>query len=364
MMISNSELDLLKKVVSLPTAPFAEDAVQKFIKKWAVENDFLIKSDRKGNILLEYPGKGKQKSQPLVLQAHMDHPGFSFLCRKGKKAQAWFMGGVAEQYFAGQTAVFYPENQPSVRAKVQSALKNADTGFTHCKLQLESPVDIPVGTLGMWDLPIWRKSGDTLTLRVADDLVGVASVLITLLRLKSAGSSKRTLGLLTRAEEVGFIGAVAAAKSGLIDKNYPVLGIETSKAQINTPLGSGVVVRVADRISVFEPLLTMGLRNTAERLKNSLSDNFNYTAAVMPGGSTESTMLRLLGYRTCAVCLPLGNYHNMGKNKISGEKINLNDLNSLIFLLTQTACSSDWLSGEKELKKRLTDNYNKKKSFL
>ncbi len=364
MKLSQTELSLFRDIVSLPTAPFFEKAVQSFVKDWASRSCILYKEDRSGNILLEYKGKGRQKLAPWVLQAHMDHPGFVCMASQGRIAQAVFMGGVSDEYFQGSKVSFLPENGPAVNAEVTSVTRNKENGFLDCTLLIEQAVSLRSGTVGMWAVPVWKKSGDILSLRAADDLAGTASVLLALQRLVQTSAPRRALALLTRAEEVGFIGAIAATKSGIIDKAYPVLGIETSKAQKNTPLGSGVVIRVGDKMSIFDAELSMHLKRVAEYEQAKYPCQFNYTVAVMPGGSTESTALALSGYRTCAVCLPLGNYHNMAKKGISCEKISISDLNSLVSLLTSVTQYSVPNRTKAQLVQSYNNNYKIRRKYL
>lgn len=366
MQTKEQELNTLKDIVSLPTAPFKEHYVQSYIREFAANHNFGLKTDKYGNILLHYPGTGKQNNTPWVIQAHMDHPGFTFLSRKGKKAKAVFWGGVDVSYFKGTSMVFLPEGAKPVKGTIASVKKDPDLGCINCNIDLERPVDIQEGTLGMWNLPTWRQAGDNLTLRVADDLVGTASVLLTLLRLKNKKAKCSCYGMLARAEECGFIGSAAAVKTRLLDKEWPVLGIETSKAQPASPLGSGVVIRLGDRLSLFDSQLCSALRCAAEKLTADKSQpDFKYTMNVMPGGATESTLFQLHGYKTCAVCLPLGNYHNMSPKAIAGEKINLNDFYSLLALLEiVTQSDSTGNAANKKLKKALDDIYKKRSSNL
>ena len=366
MITKQQELDALKDIVSLPTAPFREHHVQNYIREFAAAHNFTLKSDKYGNILLHYPGTGKQKADPWVIQAHMDHPGFTFVSRRGKKAKAVFWGGVDVSYFKGTTMAFLPEDSKPVKGTITSAKKDPELGCINCNIDLEAPTDIPEGTLGMWNLPAWRQSGDNLTLRVADDLAGTASVLLTLLRLKNKKAKQACYGLLTRAEECGFIGSAAAVKTRLLDKQWPILGIETSKAQPTSPLGSGVVIRLGDRLSLFDSQLCSALRNSAEQLKADKScKDFKFTMNVMPGGATESTLFQLHGYKTCAVCLPLGNYHNMSPKAIAGEKINTNDFFSLLDLLESTTQSNPASNtASKKLKNTLDTLYNKRSPNL
>ncbi|MCZ7620442.1 MAG: hypothetical protein M5U32_19820 [Myxococcota bacterium] len=54
----------------------------------------------------------------------------------------------------------------------------------------------------------------------------------------------------------------------------------------------------------------------------------------MDGGACEATAYQLYGYRCAAMCLPLGNYHNMGDRgrtpRIVAETIRLSDLVGLV----------------------------------
>ena len=65
--------------------------------------------------------------------------------------------------------------------------------------------------------------------------------------------------LFTRAEEIGFMGAFEALRHKTIPKKACVLSLECSKAFPHTPQGGGVIVRVGDRTSIFDPQLTDAL---------------------------------------------------------------------------------------------------------
>lgn len=293
----------------------------------------------------------------------MDHPGFEFISRRGRTAQAWFRGGMNEKYFPGARMRFFPILGNEVCGTVESAKRDKEAGFLKCRIKLDEPAKLEAGTLGMWDLPAWKKNGNKLSLRVADDLCGVASILLTLKRLKEAGAQRKVYGLLTRAEEVGFVGAISAAKNKLIDPEFPILGIEASKAQPNAKIGQGAIVRVGDASSIFDPEHTSNVRKTARALHLS-NPTLKFVDSLMPGGSCESTGLALLGYRTCAVCLPLGNYHNMGKTKIEPEKIDLRDFESMVALLETVSQTKPNDSNKAALKKRILENHRKRSPLL
>src|SRR5437899_2824949 len=98
---------------------------------------------------------------------------------------------------------------------------------------------------------------ERITARVCDDLLGVAAILACLAEVKDrAPDGVAVWGLLTRAEEVGFLGALEAIRLGTVPASSTVLSLECSKALVNAPQGDGVIVRVGDRSSVFAPALT------------------------------------------------------------------------------------------------------------
>lgn len=354
MSINTRELCLLKNIATVPTGPFCEMVPTARIKTWAEKNQIECKADKFGNLLLKYEGKESTRT-PWVLQAHLDHPGFAVVRQQGSKVRAQFRGGVQPQFFKGESVQFFPElighSDPnkmqdlsdgsgkfaSVCGEILSAKLDKNTRFLNCQIELERPEKLHPGTLGMWNLPAWRQNGDRLTLRVCDDVVGVAAVLTTIERLKRADAKRPVYGLLTRAEELGFVGAMKAAELSTIKKSWPVLGIETSKAQTAAPLGGGAVIRVGDKKAVFSPSLNMHLDEAAAEVTKR--KGISVVRSLMPGGSTESTLLAVLGYRTCATCIPLSNYHNMGKDRIRAEQINLSDYSSLVSLLA-AACQS------------------------
>lgn len=363
--LNPNELKMLRELVSLPTAPFCEQAIQSFVFEWAAATGIKVIADRFGNLRIEYPGKGPQKGPPWAFQAHMDHPGFCLINQRGKQVEAWFRGGVKPEYFPQARMQFFPVQGDRVTGTVISAVKDEETGFLQCRIVLDEATELLEGTLGMWDLPPWRRRGDRLNLRVADDLSGVASILLAFERLKRAGSSRRVYGLLTRAEEVGFVGAIAATQSKILDPSWPILGIETSREQPSARLGKGAVVRVGDSLTVFSPDLTAHLRLAARELKSDdATSHLNFSESLMPGGSTESTGLALMGYKTCAVCLPLGNYHNMGADKIAPEQIRISDLESLIALLVHVSQREPNDASSKADKKRIIEKFTRHKSLL
>ncbi|MEM9252277.1 MAG: hypothetical protein AAGB29_07995, partial [Planctomycetota bacterium] len=140
--------------------------------------------------------------------------------------------------------------------------------------------------------------------------------------------------LLTRLEEIGFIGAIAACKSRLIPKGSPLVALENSKASTDAPLGAGPIVRVGDRTSIFPPTLTDAADRAARELAKE-DERFTYQRKLMSGGTCEATAFNALGFPATCLCLPLANYHNMdeGAGAIGPESIAMSDYHGFIRLL-------------------------------
>ena len=88
-------LKLAERGLRLPTAPYHEQHVKAFVAKFCRRlTNVRVAQDRVGNIIARYR-RGTAKA-PLVLVAHMDHPGFEML--GGDRAE--FLGGVPREMLA------------------------------------------------------------------------------------------------------------------------------------------------------------------------------------------------------------------------------------------------------------------------
>jgi len=138
-------------------------------------------------------------------------------------------------------------------------------------------------------------------------------------------------GLFTRAEEVGFVGAIAAARGGTLPRAARMVAIEASQALPHAPQGGGPILRVGDRTSIFDDGLTRWLARVATELAGPTGSRFRWQRRLMDGGTCESTAYQLYGLRCAALCVPLGNYHNMSeRGRIAVESIRLSDLVGLV----------------------------------
>jgi len=174
--------------------------------------------------------------------------------------------------------------------------------------------------------------------RACDDLIGVAAILATLIQLKRTAARVDVIGVISRAEEIGFLGALAVgAEPKLLPKNALVISLETSREIPPVRIGQGVIIRVGDRTSIFFFFFTRFLAEVAQ-LAAEREPSFRFQRALMSGGTCEATAYQEFGFQTAALCIALGNYHNCApQRKIAAEFVSVADACGMVRLLVETA---------------------------
>jgi len=318
---------LLEPLLRCPTAPYHEDIVADHVTSVLIGLGLRPSVDQFGNVFVRRPGKSGARAR-LGFMAHMDHPGFEVTeHRPGGVLAAWH-GGVGEEYFPDAAVRFY-HNGAEFAGRVDGYEIGAETGRVGTvSIQCDSVP--PVGSLGMWDVtPVEFPKGFVRS-RAIDDLAGCGVMLAMLTDLAGVSLDAEVWALFTRAEEVGFVGAVGLASSGRIAPSVPIVSIETSKAIPGGSQGMGPVIRLGDRSSVFDNGFLLAMRDIAAELKEE-REGFKCQQLLMDGGSCEATALNAFGFRTAGLAIPLANYHNMkplgpdGPYELHPEEINLSD---------------------------------------
>ncbi len=332
-------LRLARATLSRPTAPYREGEVIAWIREFADGRPHLcLREDPDGNLELRRAGVPTNRS-PLVLAAHMDHPGFRALRSRprragGHRVDALFLGGVPLSSFPGARARFHTPGG-EIRARVERARLDRKSGEKRIVLHTKEPV--PGGSYGMWDLPRFHfdRARDRIEACAVDDLAGVAAILAMFDAVDRIDPSRRAdvRGVFTRAEEVGFVGALAIAANRRLPAAARIVAIEASMALPEAPQGAGPIVRVGDRTSVFDDALTRAVSAVAQELAGPRGTGFAWQRKLMDGGTCESTAYQRFGYACTGMCLPLGNYHNVGRGgRIAPESIRLSDLVGMVRL--------------------------------
>jgi endoglucanase len=325
-------LDVAARLLRHPAAPYHEHAVRQEALAFCAEQGLATRLDAFGNLFVEW--RGVRSTRPLVLAAHLDHPGFEIL--RGRGPGRWlarFRGGVPDDYF-----------RPGIPLRLMPGAAPARLGdwVDRKKRQLEiraAKVPAEPPEFAVWELEDFRLDHGRLQARACDDLVGVAAVLATLARLRAQRVRAHVIGVLSRAEEVGFHGALALASARALPPKALVISLETSRELPAVKMGEGVIIRVGDRASIFNSEATRFLGEVAEELKAKSKDQaFRYQRALMGGGTCEATAYQEFGWQSAAVCVALGNYHNCGPAKrIRAEYVSVKDVDSMVDLLCAAA---------------------------
>lgn len=328
-------LSIAEALLAQPTAPYHEHLAAEHCLAFAEDRGITGGRDAAGNVILRTGPPDAER--PLVLVAHLDHPGFALDTVDGDAATMTFHGGVtAGSAQAGDPVDFFrPGQQEPIGRGVLVAPEETAGRLTGAVAEVLDGEAVADG-FAMWGFPPWSVEDGRITARVCDDLLGVAAILACLEQVGDAGAP--VAALLTRAEEVGFLGALEAIRLGIVPAAASVLSLECSKALPDAPQGGGVIVRVGDRMSVFAPALTESLRIAAQQVADR-DESFRFQRKLMDGGACEATVFCASGYRASGLAVPLGNYHNvadMGPG-IAPETVLVDDWLAEVQLLVELA---------------------------
>lgn len=331
-MNANEFSAIARRLMSCAAAPFYEAGVRAEVEAICAEHGLKSARDAFGNVLVTYGSRSA--GRPVALAAHMDHPGFEiFKPLGGRRWLAQFNGGVPDSYFKpGVTVRMMPGAIPARLGKRHAKDKHFELIANRVLSKAESSPSFAV-----WELEDFAVRDGKIHGRSCDDLIGVAAILATLIELKRTRARVHVIGVISRAEEVGFQGALTVAKSRLIPADALVVSLETSKELPPTKMGDGVILRVGDRASTFDSAAMRFLAEVAAGVQ-STDRRFRCQRALMFGGTCEATAYQEFGYQTAAVCVALGNYHNCHPaGRIAAEFVSLDDALGMVRVLVEAA---------------------------
>jgi len=311
----------LQGLLACPTAPFREEAVLAWSRNQLSAHDVPFCHDSTGNLIVGVGSLAAYRrllasraKRPLpILMAHTDHPGFHG-CRwlaNDRLVVDWHGGGPLRHLDgarvwlagAGPSGLKGTLKRPQLSANGR-ALKRAEVLLSDPPIQ-RPPARQVFGGLD-FRAPSWR-AGHRIYTRAIDDLAGVFAIVETACRIGRQRPA-RWIGLLTRAEEVGFVGAIAHLEQGwLQDARRPVVcvSLEASRHRPGAEIGKGPVVRLGDRSSVYSSNAAQHLEQIARKVLPGAHQRL-----LMDGGSCEASATIAYGLSSVGVAVPLGNYHN------------------------------------------------------
>jgi endoglucanase len=342
----------LLELTSLPTAAGREDRVVAWIKRWVAKRAKRVRlgRDAHGNLLLAQRRGPSAGRAPLLITAHLDHPAFVVRSVAGREVELEFRGGVHDPYFERAKLDIVDRRNRSHPATV-FRLDGGAKPFKLVTARLAKPTtSIAPGDIGRWKLPAPRIAKGLLETHACDDLAAAAAALCAFDRILDLPDAGHVGILFTRAEEIGFVGAIAAARDGSIPRNTRLICLENSRSFAESPIGGGAIVRVGDRMSVFSPELTNRVAAVVAEFEKH-APGFRWQRKLMAGGACEATAFATYGYASTCLCLPLGNYHNMvdidgvlagaRPAKVGREFVSIEDFHGLVAMLEALARDLD-----------------------
>jgi endoglucanase len=380
---------LLLDILSQPSAPFREahviDRITLELEGAGVPH-FI---DPVGNMVIGAASKaeylrliGKKTSEPLRLFiAHMDHPGFIGSGWKSPtELEIDWHGGSPTAGIEGSKVWLASRAGPegdgafqSVRMieggrAIQSGVIRVDESLSR-KFPGENGAKLVYGGFG-FRAPVWEEDRRIYT-KAADDLVGSFAIVSLALdffagKRKKGAAAPPFLGLLTRAEEVGFIGAIGHFELGWMKRakrQVLCVSLETSRQLPGAEIGKGPIVRLGDRLNVFDPGAIRVFSDIAQKALPG-----RHQRRVMDGGTCEATVALTYGQPTIGISVPLGNYHNQNfeggpdsspeRNGPAPEFVHLDDIAGLLELCVaavapKEAWNKPWEANQLKFRKSL-----------
>lgn len=312
-------VSLFKKILSTPTAPFHEYHVAELIEELLEPLEHVtVERDKYNNLIARY--KRGRKKPHLAFAAHMDHPGWVEF--QGEKE---FLGWVPDEKLDSHPVEWF-------------------------------------GEFGMWKLPPFEIKDGIIHSRVCDDLIGCAAIIAMMMELEEDEVEADVYGLFTRAEEVGFNGAVVMAKDWPLPDGVRFVSLETSSPRGGAEIGAGPAIRVGDRISVFDDAITAELVDAAAEYKIPVQ------RCLLDGGACEATAMNVFGVPAAGISVLLGNYHNVPEKKkgMACEYVSLADSKNLVKLIVATTrrmADTQSTPSKLALKKRLETRVKKHQPY-
>lgn len=406
-MLTAKRLSQLKDILRQPAAPFCEQHVARCVSAQLNGAGVPHFYDPIGNLVVGVDSEKayrrllqKRTEEPVrVFIAHMDHPGFHGVrwladTRLGENRLAvkWH-GGSPLKHLAGANLWLADEEQRltgqgsparGLKAKLSKpkllkagwAIDTAEVLITPPKgvsLKQQYPGKQANRLFGSFAFrsDCWISSKRLYT-RAADDLVGVFAIVSTAIDMQRRSAETPFIGLLTRAEEVGFVGAVKHFELGWLQAaRRPVVcvSLEASRTLPGAIVGKGPVVRLGDRRTPFDSGALQVLSGLAEKTLPG-----RHQRRLMDGGACEATAATAWGLPTVGITLPLGNYHNQGfeggmdcprPEGPAPEFVHLDDIDGELRLCRALMRSGlDWSDPWSKTRTRLLKNARNYKSLL
>jgi putative aminopeptidase FrvX len=348
--------DLLLALAAAPTAPFREHRVVSLVRRTCERHPVPFYQDPDGNLILGVTSGAalsraiyaEERRPLLVFSAHMDHPGFHGLrwrrhsSGQGAELEVLWMGGAPRGAVEGapvwiaDTGLEWTGSgrMLNVRRGPASSGGRLLGGIVSLDGDALPARTSPHRLYGgfRFRAPCWLTPR-RLYGRSLDDLAGVYA-LLDLARAYLAAPAALDqppsfIVLLTRAEEVAFVGMLGhleRARYHRARRPVRLINVEATRSTRGARAGRGVVVRLGDRATVFDPATVA----TVSAIADSALDGRSQQA--LTGATTcEASVALSCGLPSAGLAIAVGNHHNERSRDlgVAPEYVDLGDLADL-----------------------------------
>ncbi len=343
----------LDDLFSQPAAPYRETHPRAAVLRLCAAARIPRFDDPAGNLVLGAASRADLRrkldartGEPLrVFVAHFDHPGFHGVrWEAADRLRVRWHGGGPVKRLAGAAVWLADSENWRGKGRLQDVrLSPGGRGVESAVVRARCPPGRRPAASALFGGLDFRAShwraGRLLHARAADDLAGIYAAAVTARTVYGRRPSPRAddfLAVLTRAEEVGFVGFLAHLDLGWLTaarRPLAVISLEASRTLPGAEIGQGPVVRLGDRAAVFDPATVRVLETVA---RATLPGRFQ--RRLMDGGTCEAAAAMAFGLSAAGLCVPLGNYHNQslqggpdsrGPDGPAPEHVHLDDLAGL-----------------------------------
>lgn len=303
---------ILKKLLKQPTAPFHEYYVRaEILRQLEGTPNVTTKLDDYGNVIASYRKGTAKTARVWTFGAHMDHPGWV----KNSKGEWEFLGGIPK------TVIDNPDITHHRKVVGEFATFDFAVHIEDRECEIEDDDDDDTSIV---------LSETVVEAAACDDLVGCSTIIAVFKELARLDLDAHVNAVFTRAEEIGFLGAWHVGQNWPFGDNSVFLSIETSRPVNGAEMGEGPILRVGDRLSVFDHELVSILNKTASE------QAIRIQRCLLDAGACEASAIQACGIRSAGISIPLGNYHNLDDNdrtNVTPEYVMLSDVEDTVKLL-------------------------------
>ena len=301
---SKSDLAELNRAVSV-IAPSGRESEAIAVIRDMIESRprLQLSCDSFGNVIIRH--RRETSGAPLFFSAHIDHPALVITATENECIFAEYRGG-SEAVCEIGAEVLIAGRSGDLRLRI---IGIEQSGTASPLLRLSQHEDVAIGDVG------------TLTPSriqfACDDMAGVCALIHAMDRVDERNLPSPIRLVLTRAEEIGMIGAIGACRNGVIPAGSRVIAVDARNERCSDKL----LVSLRDRTGPVSPRLAM------ECIRQGCEIDDGFISA------TEAGVYGAFGFESVAVTYPIDHMHNINGKSITQEHLEVEVYKRLVDII-------------------------------